>query len=90
MKRREFITLLSAAALAGPRAAIGQTSAKVFRLSTLTPGLPRDEKSPEGMTLVRMLAERGYAIGKNLTFDARGAKGQISELPRILDETRPH
>jgi putative tryptophan/tyrosine transport system substrate-binding protein len=88
MKRREFITLLSAVALAGPRAAVGQTSAKVFRLCTLTPGLPRDEKSPEGMTLVRMLAERGYAIGKNLTFDARGAKGKISELPRMLDEMK--
>jgi len=88
MQRREFITLLSGAALAGPRAAIGQTSAKVYHLGTLTPGLPRDEKSPEGVTLVRVLAERGYALGKNLTFDARGAKGQISELPRLLEEMK--
>ena len=88
MQRREFITLLSGAALAGPRAAIGQTSAKVYHLGTLGPGLPRDEKSPEGVTLVRVLAERGYALGKNLTFDARGAKGQISELPRLLEEMK--
>ena len=40
------------------------------------------------MTLVRVLAERGYALGKNLTFDARGAKGQISELPRLLEEMK--
>ena len=88
MRRREFITLLSGAVLAGPRTAIGQTSAKVFRLGTLTPGLPRDEKSPEGMTLVRILAERGYALGKNLTLDARGAKGKISELPHMLEEMK--
>src|SRR5947207_9524621 len=88
MRRREFITLLSGAALADPRAAIGQTSAKVYHLGTLTPGLPRDEKSPEGMTLVRVLAERGYALGKNLTFDARGARGKISELPHLLEEMK--
>jgi putative tryptophan/tyrosine transport system substrate-binding protein len=88
MQRREFIALLSGAALAGPRAAIGQTSAKVYHLGTLTPGLPRDEKSPEGMTLVRVLAERGYTLGKNLTFDARGARGQISELPRMIEEMK--
>ena len=88
MQRREFITLLSGAALAGPRAAIGETTAKVYHLGTLGPGLPRDEKSPEGVTLVRVLAERGYALGKNLTFDARGAKGQISELPRLLEEMK--
>ena len=76
MQRREYITLLSGAIMATSRAAIGQTSPKVFRLGTFTPGLPRDEKSPEGMTLVRILAERGYALGKNLTLDARGAKGK--------------
>lgn len=86
MHRRAFMALLSGAALAGPRASIGQTSAKVFHLGTLTPGLPRDEKSPEGVILLRALAERGFVIGKNLAFDARGARGQISELPRLIGE----
>jgi putative ABC transport system substrate-binding protein len=88
MQRREFITLLSGAALAGPRAAIGQTSARVYHLATLTPGLPRDKMSPEGMTLVRVLAEQGFALGKNLTFDALGARGKISELPRMIEEMK--
>ena len=88
MQRRQFITLLSGAALAGPRVALGQTSAKVYHLATLTPGLPRDEKSPEGMTLIRVLAERGYSLGKNLTFDARGAKGRVSELPHMIEEMK--
>ena len=40
------------------------------------------------MTLVRILAERGYALGKNLALDARGAKGKISELPHMLEEMK--
>ena len=92
MQRREFITLLSGAVLASPRAAIGQTSTKVYRLGTLTPGLPRDEKSPEGTTLLRILAERGYALGKNLALDARGAKGKsLRTSPHARgDEIRQH
>jgi putative ABC transport system substrate-binding protein len=35
-----------------------------------------------------VLAERGYVIGKNLTFDARGARGQISKLPDLLAEMK--
>jgi putative ABC transport system substrate-binding protein len=74
--------------MAGPRVALGQTSAKVYHLATLTPGLPRDGKSPEGMTLIRVLAERGYTLGKNLMFDARGAKGRVSELPHMIEEMK--
>lgn len=87
MRRREFITLLAGAALVRPRVAIAQT-AKTYRLATLAPGLPRDEKSSDGATLLRVLAARGYAIGKNLTFEARGAMGQISRLPQIVGEMR--
>jgi putative ABC transport system substrate-binding protein len=88
MKRREFITLLSAAAVATPRAAVGQTSAKVYHVGTVSPGPPRDEKSPTGATLLRVLTERGYVLGKNLAFSAHSAKGQVSEIPRVIDEMR--
>ena len=88
MKRREFITLLSAAAVATPRAALGQTSAKAFHVGTVSPGPPRDEKSPTGATLLRVLAERGYVVGKNLTFSAYSAKGQVSNIPRVIDEMK--
>ena len=88
MKRREFITLLSAAAVVMPRAALGQTPAKVFHVGTVSPGPPRDEKGPTGATLLRALAERGYVVGKNLTFSAYSAKGQTSNIPRVIGEMR--
>jgi putative ABC transport system substrate-binding protein len=88
MKRREFITLLSAAAVAAPRASLGQAPAKVFHVGTVSPGPPRDEKSPTGATLLRVLAERGYVVGKNLTFGAYSAKGKVSNIPRVIDEMK--
>ena len=86
MRRREFITLLSGAAIARPQAAFAQSSSKVFRLGTLSPGAPFDDKSPNGAVLVHALAERGYKLGQNLTFDARGAVGQVGKLPALLQE----
>ena len=47
MQRREFLTLVTGALMTGPRAAGAQAS-KVYRLGSLTPGVPLDEKSPNG------------------------------------------
>jgi putative tryptophan/tyrosine transport system substrate-binding protein len=57
-------------------------------LGTLSPAAPFDDKSPNGAILVRVLAERGYTLGQNLTFDARGAVGQIGKLPALLQELK--
>ena len=84
MRRREFIALLSGAAIAGPRAAIAQSSSKVFRLGTLTPGAPLDEKNPLGAILLKAMEQHGYTLGKNLSLEARGAGGQVSKLGEIV------
>ncbi len=84
MRRRDFISLLTGAAIAAPRAATAQTSQKTFRLGTLTPGAPLDEKSPFGALLLKTLDQHGYAVGKNLLFQARGAAGQVSKLGEII------
>jgi putative ABC transport system substrate-binding protein len=89
MRRRRFIKLLSGAVIAIPcAAAIGQPSGKVYRVGTLGPGVARDEKSPDGATLIGALKGHGYALGKNLGFASRGAKGQLSDIPRIIEEMR--
>jgi putative ABC transport system substrate-binding protein len=83
MKRRDVLKLLSVAAMAWPRAASSQT-AKVYRLGTLTPGAPLDEKSPLGSILLNALARRGYTLGTNLSLDARGAAGQVNKLGELV------
>jgi putative ABC transport system substrate-binding protein len=84
MRRREFISAFAGAVIAGQGAAMAQTSSKVFRVGTLTPGGPLDEKNPLGSILVKALAKHGYMLGKNLALDARGAAGQVSKLGEIV------
>ena len=88
MKRREFIRLLSAAAIIAPRSALGQASSKVYHVATISPGPPRDEKSPTGATLLRGLKERGYDVGRNLRFSALTARGQLSDIPRLIEQMK--
>jgi putative ABC transport system substrate-binding protein len=84
MRRREFIALFAGAAIAAPRAAFAQSSSKVYRLGTLSPAAPITEKSPFGTILLQGLEQRGYTLGQNLAFDARGAMGQVSKLPELV------
>jgi putative ABC transport system substrate-binding protein len=88
MKRREFLALLGGATLVGPRATLAQTPGRIYHLGTLTPSLPVTETSPSGKVLVKALAEHGYILGQNLTFDARGAVGDIAKLPSLLGELK--
>ena len=84
MRRREFIALLTSAAIARPRAATAQSAQKVFRLGTLTASTPLDEKSAFGSILLKELDRRGYSLGKNLSLDARAAAGDVKRLPELV------
>src|SRR3974390_2369823 len=84
MLRRDFIYVLVGVVVAGPGVAIAQTPSKVYRVGTLLPGPPVDEKSPLGAILLKKLEEHGYTLGKNLAFEARGAFGQVSKLVEIV------
>jgi len=84
MRRRDFMMLCAGAAIAGPGTAFAQSSSRVYRLGTLGPGGPINEKSPFGTTLLQSLEQRGYALGKNLVLDARGAMGQVGKLPELV------
>src|SRR5450830_290853 len=84
MQRREFITLLGGATVAWPLAARAQQAARIYRLGTLTPGLPISATSPLGAVLLGELAQRGYTLGQNLAFDARAAGGEKSRLSQLL------
>jgi putative ABC transport system substrate-binding protein len=88
MKRREFLALLGAAAVIEPRAASAQTPGRIYHLGTLHPASPVTDGSPFGKIVVKVLAQRGYTLGQNLTFDARGAMGDVAKLPALLAELK--
>src|SRR5262245_20715895 len=85
VQRREFITLLAGAALIGPSTAIAQTP-KVYRLGTLTAGPPMSPASGDAAVLIGALRQRGYTLGQNLTYEARGAAGKLSQMPQQMQE----
>lgn len=87
MRRRDFIGCLGSMAVAAPGMAAAQ-SAKVYRLGTLTAGLPVVATAPPGAILVKSLASRGYTLGQNLVLESRGAAGKVSQLSRLVQELK--
>src|SRR5262245_45782328 len=77
MKRREFITLLSGAAV-WPLAAGGQESRRIYRLGCLLTS-PRD--APHYLALFDELRRLGFIEGQNLVIDAAG----FSLLPERME-----
>jgi putative tryptophan/tyrosine transport system substrate-binding protein len=86
MKRRDFIRCLGSLALtmgsSGPRA---QTSSRMFRVGTLSPGTPMTE-SVYGPALVRGLAQHGYILGRNLIIETRAAGGHLERIPALIHD----
>jgi putative ABC transport system substrate-binding protein len=87
MKRREFIGFVGAMAIAVPRAAAAQTS-QIYRVGTLTVGPPFPPTAGPGAMLVAGLARRGYALGQNLAYEARGAAGKMSQMSNLVQELK--
>jgi ABC-type uncharacterized transport system substrate-binding protein len=88
MRRRDFIALLTGAAVAGPRAALAQSPPKVFRLGTLTVGPQIPPTQGTGKMLIDGLAQRGFKLGDNLAYEARGAAGKVAQSPNLMQELK--
>ena len=86
MKRREFIGLLGAAMIIRPQESVAQSAAKTYRLASLTGNVALSANSPNGVTLLNAMAQRGYTLGKNLAYDARGAGGELGKIPQLMDD----
>src|ERR671935_2605710 len=84
--RRACLTLLGGAAVTWPGALSAQPPAKVYRLGVLSGGAPVTDANPQGAALLRGLAQHGYALGRNLELERRGAEGYTDRLPRLIDE----
>jgi putative tryptophan/tyrosine transport system substrate-binding protein len=89
MQRREFIAFLGSVAIAAPRAAIAQTSSKVYRVALVSPSGPVAESNPNAKLLLGALARLGYVLGKNLMFESLGgAAGPPGRLPQVMEELK--
>jgi putative tryptophan/tyrosine transport system substrate-binding protein len=86
MKRRDFIGLLGAVLIVRPEVGGAQSSAKTYRLASLTGNISLSANSPNAKALLNAMAERGYTLGKNLAYDARGASGELAKIPQLIED----
>jgi putative tryptophan/tyrosine transport system substrate-binding protein len=96
MERRNFLKLLTSAAASGaalggvgsmPRPVLAQT-AKVYRVGTLTVGPPIPPTAGTGKFLLDGLGQRGFTLGQNLAYEARGAAGKVSQTANLMQELK--
>jgi putative ABC transport system substrate-binding protein len=83
VRRREFIALLSGAAVAWPLAAHAQQSAKLARVGILNYAAAQDVRVNQFHNALRRL---GYVEGKNLAVTYRWADGALDRLPELAAE----
>jgi len=88
MKRRDVLKVLAGAVTIAPGGAAAQTTDKINRIGTLTVGPPIPATAGTGKILVDGLAKRGFDLGHNLAYEARGAAGKIGQMSNLMHELR--
>jgi putative ABC transport system substrate-binding protein len=78
--------MLLGSALVISRRAAGQSAVRIHRVGLLNSGAPVADASPFGAPLVRGLDKQRYTLGRDLTFERRGAEGQPERLPGLMAE----
>jgi putative ABC transport system substrate-binding protein len=80
-RRRDFITLLGGAAAAWPLAARAQQRSVHIGILLLGPAV-----SPRELAITSELARLGYDEGRNVSYEIRGADGDLDRLPMLTRE----
>src|SRR5215469_12340908 len=88
MRRRDVLQLITSALALAPGTIAAQTAAKIHRIATLTVGPPIPPTEGTGKMLIAGLAERGYKLGDNLAYEARGAAGKIPQMANLMQELK--
>jgi putative ABC transport system substrate-binding protein len=85
IRRREFIVLLSGAAVSKSLPARAQQTAR-YRIGHLALAAPTDTPAPPPANwnaFVQGLREAGYIEGSNIAFEHRSAHGQTELFPKL-------
>ena len=80
MRRREFMTIVSGAAVFAPLSGFAQETGRTYRLGVLTVG-PRRQSSHDNF--FDELRRHGFVEGKNLIVDGRGYEARVEQLPTL-------
>ena len=83
-QRLIILIVLMFGALSG--AAVAQTLPKVYHLGLLGCGPPPSDTNDSVAGLIRGLAQRGYVLDRNMTFERRGAQFHFDRFPGLVDE----
>ncbi len=84
MKRREFIAVLSGAAVAWPLGGSAQQAAKIARIGYLTGNLAANPHTREAF--LQGLRDLGYIEDRNLEIEYRDVEGKYERLPALAAE----
>ena len=87
LARRHILISLLAAGCAAAAPSFAETD-KTLRLGALAAGAPLTADSPLGKILIGALADLGYALGRNLDFETRGAMADFAKLPGLIEELK--
>jgi putative ABC transport system substrate-binding protein len=83
MRRREFLTAITAMLVCGrPASAQG----KIRRVGYLSAGSPITDDSPTSGPVIDGLKRRGWIEGSTIHFERRAAEGQVDRLPSLVSE----
>ena len=88
MRRRDILKIIAGAVTIAPYRAAAQTAVRTYRIGTLTVGPPIPPTAGTGKMLVDGLAKRGFNLGQNLAYEARGAAGKVSQMPNLMQELK--
>jgi putative ABC transport system substrate-binding protein len=90
MRRRQFISLLSGAAVAWPLALSAQQLAKVYRIAIVHPSRPVNVMNENGNIYFKAffseLRRLGYVEGQNLIVEQYSGEGKIAHYAEVASE----
>jgi putative tryptophan/tyrosine transport system substrate-binding protein len=85
--RRNFSLLLAGTTGALSFPALAQPS-KPRLLGAFTMGPPLNSAAGRGAVLIGGLRQRGFTLGQNLAYEARGTAGKMDQIPNLIEELK--